>query len=271
MVLFSFIAAIALLVQTTGPAQMKNPADLPITDSCGWVVGSNPDLKPVARICEADRATNLPNFICNVRIARKQPPFLNALFFQSDVVTGEVTYREGKEELSDLRVKGKPATPDELFANRQWTEGQFAPPGKSALEGVSNPVFRFQHASEEEGRSLLVFDYAVPKSGNFSWTLSFGFGVYQPAFSGKMFIDKTTGLLMRFTREASGIGSATPFRSVSEEINYDRVKIEGLGEFVLPVRAKFVSCQKDASACSENVVEYHACRKFAATTKITSY
>jgi len=272
MMLLTMVAVVALMGQSGAtPAPAQNPADLPITDVCSWVAASNPDLKPIAQLCEANRVVNLPNFICKVKVARRQPPFLNALIYRSDVVTGEVTYREGNEEVSELRVNGKPPASGEIDGNRLWARGEFAPPGSSALEGVSNPAFHFQGTTNEAGRSLLVFDYAVAKNGNYTWLLNFGFGTYQPAFSGKMLIDKNTGLLRRFTREANDLEAETPFHSVSEEIHYDKVKIEGLGEFVLPVRAKFVSCQKGAAVCAENVVEYQACRKFAATTKITSY
>ena len=268
----------ALLLVAIAPvaAQGIPPRSLPVTAQCDWISRDNPQLAPVAQLCESAQAMHnaLPNFICDQRTERSTPvPVVNAGrpdYRQGrDVVTAQVTYSAGEEHFSNVLVNGQPADP-RAANNAMWSEGEFAPLVLNALNERSAPRLTFRGESQMEASPVLVFDYAIEAKNNLNWSWRVAGIEYFPAFHGSLWIDKTTGHLRRFTEEASRIDHWVGYTALLKDTEFASVEISELGKFMLPVRSRAVGCQRGLPDCSENVLTLHTCRKFAAKARIVT-
>jgi hypothetical protein len=266
----------ALLFVAIAPvaAQDISPRRLPITPRCDWIARDNPQLAPVAQLCESAQAMHdtLPNFICDQKTERSMPvPNVGRPSYRKgmDVVTAQVTYASGEEHFSNVLVDGQPADPW-VANNAMWSEGEFAPLVLSALNERSAPKLTFRGETQLGASPALVFDYAIDAKNNLTWSWRVASVVYFPAYHGSIWIDKTTGQLRRFTEEASQIDHWVGYTALFKDTEYAGVQISELGKFVLPVRSLAVGCERGMPFCSENVLTFYACRKFAAKAKIVT-
>jgi hypothetical protein len=265
---------VALVAMAPVAAQDISPRSLPITPRCDWISSDNPQLAPVAQLCESAQAMHdtLPNFICDQKTERSMPvPNYDRPGYRkgTDVVTAQVTYTSGEEHFSNVLVDGQPADPW-VANNAMWSEGEFAPLVLNALNEHSAPRLTFRGESQLGSSPVLVFNYAIEAKNNRTWSWRVARVEHFPAYHGSIWIDKTTGHLRRFTEEASEIEHWVGYTAMSKETEYAGVQISELGTFVLPVRSRAVGCERGMPFCSENVLTFYTCRKFAATAKIVT-
>lgn len=268
--------ALLFVVIVPVAAQDISPRRLAITPRCDWIARDNPQLAPVAQLCESAQAMHdtLPNFICDQKTERSMPvPEMDAgrpvYRKATDVVTAQVTYASGTEQFSNVLVDGQPADPW-VANNAMWSEGEFAPLVLNALNEHSAPRLTFRGETQIEASPVLVFDYAIEAKNNLTWSWRVAGVVYFPAYHGSIWIDKTTGQLRRFTEEASQIDRWVGYTAVFKDTEYAGVQISELGKFVLPVRSRAEGCERGMPFCSVNVLTFYTCRKFAAKAKIVT-
>lgn len=175
----------------------------------------------------------------------------------------------GEEHFSNVLVDGQPADPW-VANNAMWSEGEFAPLVLSALNEHSAPRLTFRGETQLGASPALVFDYDIEAKNNLTWSWRVASVVYFPAYHGSIWIDKKTGQLRRFTEEASQIDHWVGYTELLKDTEYAGVQISELGKFVLPVRSRAVGCKRGMPFCSENVLTFYTCRKFAAKAKIVT-
>ena len=148
----------------------------------------------------------------------------------------------------------------------------FSPLLLTVLKPENHPQLSFHREENLEGTPALVFDYRISKQDNAGWGWKLGEKVFQPGFHGRIWIEKTTGRLLRLTRDARSslqeIDSSVPYVVVVSDTWYSEVEISGLGKFFLPVRSELVSCQQGKRTCNHNILTFRSCRKFAAKSRI---
>jgi hypothetical protein len=265
------VAAAIGAAQETSPAQPAVREEKPNQErgsvnpqkQCEWIAKERPELAPVQKACEAAVAgfETLPNFVCDMRMTRKEP------LRREEKITAQLRFIEGEEELSDLAINGKPS--DRLPENGSWTQGAFAPPGLTVLDGRSAPQLTFRGEERSpSGAVLLVVDYRVAKAANQSWTWNIPPYQYRPGFHGVLRIDKQSGQLRSVSLVADDIDTYVPTLSASETTEYNSVRIGDFGEYLLPVHSEMKSCGRFSPGCSEIVRDFGNCRKFAAKAKI---
>ena len=230
---------------------------------CEWIAKEKPELAPVQKACEAAVAgwETLPNFVCDMKMTRKEP------FRREEKITAQLRFIEGEEELSDLAINGKPS--ERLPENGSWTQGAFAPPGLTVLDGRSAPQLTFRGEEKSpSGAVLLVVDYRVAKAANQSWTWNIPPYQYRPGFHGVLRIDKQSGQLRSVSLVADDIDVYVPTLNATETTEYNNVRIGDLGEYLLPVHSEMKTCGRFSPGCSEILRDFGNCRKFAGKARI---
>lgn len=257
-----------------GAPQGASPARPPIGVECGWILRDHPELAPVAAVCTNSMSfyATMPNFVCDLETTRAEVPVQaaaaggNTSRKPNSVVTAEVTFRDGEEKYSDVKVDGKTAA--DAAASGMWSRGEFSPPALSVLNGESGPVFTARGEESAGNETYLVFDYRIARENNVSWSWRIADTEYHPGFHGSLWIDKASWQLRRFTMESDAVDSWIPYTLVRNNTEYQMVKIAGVGDYLLPVRAESMGCQRGQSDCLRNVIEIRNCRKFAAKARI---
>jgi hypothetical protein len=138
------------------------------------------------------------------------------------------------------------------------------------LAGLFQPgvaAFRFAKNSTASRRAAAVFDFEVARE-NSDWHISVPGQEIVPAFRGSVWIDRETARVLRIEMEAVDIPKAFPMDHVEAAVDYAPVRLE-TQTFLLPVRAENLACERDASACSKNVIDFRNYRKFSADSKVT--
>lgn len=261
--LLAAFAAIASAQQPPRAVPRLHVGEIDPQGQCSWISKDKPELAPLEKACEdAVRGWEvLPNFVCGMKMTRREP------YRRPEKITAELRYYEGEEEISDLRIDGKPAegTPSDGI----WTRGEFAPAGLSVLDGRSAPEFTFRGEQKTTGSAvMLVFDYKIAKAANQSWTWNIPPYLYRPGFHGTLLIDKQSGQIRSVSLVADDIDSYVPTRSASVRTEYGPVKVADLGEYLLPLRSELIGCGRFNPGCWEITREFVNCRKFAAKARI---
>ena len=182
-----------------------------------------------------------------------------------------MTYSEGTERLQKITIDRRPAEsiPPQFGL---WSEGEFSPLILTVLQQANRPQLSFRGEETLEGTPALVSNYRISQYDNSGWGWRLDEKVFRPGFHGSIWIEKTTGRLLRLTREARAalqeIDSWLPYVAVASDTWYGEVEVSGLGKFFLPVRSQLVSCARGIRICNRNVLTFRNCRKFAGKARI---
>jgi len=280
------IPLLAVMVATlTGQLASSNqkpnpqiPKTVPVRLECSWILDEGPQFEPVAHVCQAAQFTNrdLPNFVCDQTTWRSNEVAIKKQVGRKvvtgkrpmrDVITSEVRYIDGKTEYVNVRANGRPTNLD--FPLRgMWTEGEFAPPGLCVVGSQTRPIFVYRGEDDIDGMSAQVFDYEVSKDKNQSWKWKLDNEEYLPSFRGSLWIEKSTGRLLRVSQEAFDVDGWVLWKDVAVTTDYRNVKIPDLGEYSLPVGSVTKSCTQNDPLCSTNTIAIRNCRKFAAKAHV---
>jgi hypothetical protein len=89
-----------------------------------------------------------------------------------------------------------------------------------------------------------------------------------PAYSGSVWIQKQTGQLLRVEMQARHMPKEFPIDTVESAVDYEYVRISGQ-QYLLPVHAETLSCQRGTNNCSRNVIDFRNYHKFSGESTIT--
>ncbi|HEX3377367.1 MAG TPA: hypothetical protein VHS29_10935, partial [Candidatus Acidoferrales bacterium] len=73
--------------------------------------------------------------------------------------------------------------------------------------------------------------------------------------------------VLRIEMQARNIPSDFPMDTVESSVDYSYVKI-GDTEFLLPVHAESLGCQRGTNYCSHNIIDFRNYHEYTATIKI---
>ncbi|MGH9666742.1 MAG: hypothetical protein ACRD9L_20150, partial [Bryobacteraceae bacterium] len=138
------------------------------------------------------------------------------------------------------------------------------------LEDLLSPAtqadFRYQHEDTVANRSAYMYNYTV-EHRNSHWQVTVASQTVYPAYKGTLWIDKKTYRIMRIEMAAREIPEEFPLDTVETAVDYDFVRL-GEHEFLLPVHAENLSCERGSLDCSRNVLDFRNCHKFTGETSI---
>jgi hypothetical protein len=211
-------------------------------------------------------AANMPNFVADEIAKRYRSTPQSPGWRNYDTVESEIAFKGRRVERQQIRRNGK-----------SWNQGFDALPGFKWYEGFETeigPLFdpqcpttiKFQGPATVSGRQVLEYRFRSPVDGCFPF-LYFAYQRYNPARSGRFFIDDPGGSLIQVDDEADDFPADFEFARRDEHAFWDYVKI-GDNSHLLPVRANFLVSYSSGTKYKVEV-EYRNHRHFEASTNIT--
>lgn len=219
-----------------------------------------------ARHWVATFTQGLPNYLCNQDTTRYVAPSRDSGWQAQDVVTAKVAYDQGHEEYSDITVGGKKTKKSMMDIGGTTSTGEFGSMLRSLFTPVRETQFQFNGSGSDGGASVAIYHFKVslPRS---DWSIVAGGQTLRPVYSGSVWIDKKSAVVRRLEMKADNIPHDFPFDYVETAVDYNLVPL-GDQQFLLPVHASNVACERGSSICTKNTIEFRNYRKFEGSSTI---
>jgi len=75
--------------------------------------------------------------------------------------------------------------------------------------------------------------------------------------------------VLRIEMEAKGMPANFPLDHVESATDYQYVRLGDAKQYLLPVHAETLSCERGTNYCSANVIDFRNCHKYSAKSTIT--
>jgi len=181
-------------------------------------------------------------------------------------VESEIAFQGRRAVRQQIRRNGKPwEQPFDALPGFKWYEG-FETEISPLFDSQCPTTIEYEGRSKVDGRQLLEYRFRSPVDGCFPF-LYFTYQRYNPARTGRVFIDDPGGGVIQVDDEAGGFPADFEFAGREEHIFWDYVKI-GDQSHLLPVRADFLVAYSSGTRYRVEV-EYKSHRHFEASTNIT--
>ena len=243
-------------VKTSSVAKANKNKD---GDSIDFVIDSNADHKKlssgapelISRTTEwaGSFTQGLPNFVCQQTTTRYMEESKAAGWQALDVLSAKVIYEDGKEDYKEIMVGGKRTSKSMLDLGGATSTGEFASVLISLFAPASRAQFGFYRSSTVGKTAAAIYDFKVALP-NSNWTIRVGGQTLRPAYSGSVWIDRTTAEVRRIEMQADNIPKDFPMDSLQMAVDYDSVPL-GTAQFLLPTHAENLSCQRGTTLCSK--------------------
>jgi hypothetical protein len=225
-----------------------------------------PELITKAREWVATFTDSLPDYICHQQTTRYMERSKEQGWQALDIVTAQVVYEKGKESYRDITVGGRRTTKSMDDIGGATSTGEFASTLKSLFAPESMAHFRFAGSSRSGQHDVSIFDFSVdlPRSG---WRIRVGGQTLRPAYSGSVWIEKSTARVRRVEMQADHIPGDFPLDTVETAVDYDQIPL-GEHSFYLPIHAENLACQRGTTICTKNTIDFRNYHKFAGESTI---
>jgi hypothetical protein len=256
-ILASLCAAGHLSAQQSPSDSQASASAAQLVPRCAEIAATGAQFDPLGSVCQyALSPQSLPNFICSETIHR----WTNG--HRLDIVTAQVTFRSGHDRYSDYTINGKPAR--SLKDSGGWVSNAlFAAELNAIFRPETKAEFQLRRQAKTSAGPATEFAYRFERSGNSVFSLAESY----PVVSGSIWIDQSSGRLLRMEAKAARVDPALPLRSYHSRLNYGLVPIAGLGTLQLPVSGETDACLR-SGVCYKNELAFHDCRKFGSEATI---
>jgi len=184
-----------------------------------------------------------------------------------DVVTMNVVYENGKEDYRDITVNGKPKKSLEETGGA-WSTGEFGTVLIDLFSPATAADFKFMRETRVNGISTKLYDFSVARE-NSHWSIHMGSQGYDPPYKGSVWIDPQTGRVMRIEMEAYGFPGSFPADHVESATDYQYIRLGDAKQYLLPVHAETLTCQRGSDICSRNAIDFRNYHKYSGESNIT--
>jgi hypothetical protein len=215
-----------------------------------------------------DFTEGLPNYVCQEMMARYQSTTHPANWQALDVVSMAIVYESGQEDYRDLAINGKPVKKKMEQMEGAWSTGEFATVLIDLLSPATAAQFRYRRDERTSGVITKVYDFSV-KRENSHWQIGMGGQTYRPAYKGSIWIDPATARVLRIESQAVGFPEDFPTDDVESAVDYQYTRLGDAKQYLLPVHAENLSCQRGSDFCSHNVIDFRNYHKYSGESTIT--
>jgi hypothetical protein len=210
----------------------------------------------------------LPDYVCQEYMARFVNTSHTINWQPQDVVSTEVVYEHGKESYRNIAINSKPVKKGLEQLGGAWSTGEFGTLLIDLFSPTTAADFRYRRESTASGRTALVYSFDVQQPRS-HWNVISASQNYRPAYRGTVWIDKRTYRVLRIEMQAYGMPPEFPLDKVESATDYDFVRFGGEQQFLMPVHAETLSCQRGTSQCSMNKIDFRNYHKYAGESVIT--
>lgn len=250
-------------------ATVRRPAAAPNDDGYIPVVrrGANDDLIRKATDAALDFTEGLPAYVCQEMVTRYQGEGKPTHWSAIDVMTMNLVYENGKEDYRDIQVNGKPKKSLEESGGA-WSTGEFGTVLIDLFSPATAADFTFQRESRVGGITAKVYDFSIDKPHS-HWTISMASQSYDPPYKGSVWIDPATGRVLRIEMQAYGFPGSFPIDHAESATDYQYIRLGDARQYLLPVHAETLSCQRGTDLCSRNAIDFRNYHKYTGESSIT--
>jgi hypothetical protein len=240
------------------------------TSYCPAISADDPRLGLVSKLCEFALIDlqQLPDFIAQQTTTAREGSSEN-------VITAQVTFRQGQEHYSHVTINGRAVPSSSLTLTPPKnlplsSTGEF---GSVLVDLFASPAaaeFKFRKRATLRGIPVAVYEFHLPSAKNTFWMVRGTDGrVLTPEFRGQLWLEQETGRPLREELEPVSLPASSGVASLKTVTDYTMTSVGEVGAFLLPVRSESTLCfSKSRVPCTTNVLVFHDYRKFAATTRI---
>jgi hypothetical protein len=214
-----------------------------------------------------DFTETLPSYVCQEMMARFQSESHPANWQALDVVTANLIYENGKEEYKDIAVNGKPKKSMEETGGA-WSTGEFGTVLVDLFSPATNAQFHYRRDARTGGINSKMYEYEVARE-NSHWSIHMASQTYMPAYKGAVWIDPATSRVLRIEMEAFGFPESFPTDHVESATDYQYIRLGDAKQYLLPVHAETLSCQRGTNYCSRNTIDFRNYHKYTGESNIT--
>jgi hypothetical protein len=208
----------------------------------------------------------LPNFLCQQFTSRLWAG-ADRKWRTIDQITAEVLINRGRETYRDIKLNGRPMGNSIMQLPGSNSTGEFGTTLRALLDPHTAALFKYQSDQVAEDRSTAIYRYAV--SGDLSnWTIAAGSQSLLTPYTGRIWIDRKSGNVVRIEKQAAGIPDSFPYRIVDATIEYGPVTLAD-GTFFLPVAATNQVCQDVPKECSRNQIDFRNYHRYIGESSIS--
>jgi hypothetical protein len=215
-----------------------------------------------------DFSEGLPNYVVQEMMARYESTTRPANFQAIDIVSVAVVYQDGKEDYRDVTINGKAVKKNLEQIEGAWSTGEFGTMLLDLLSPATNADFHFRKDDRTSGVVTKLYDYSV-KRENSHWQITMASQTYRPPYKGSIWIDPATGRVMRIEMQAYGFPEDFPTDHVESAMDYQYTRLGDAKQYLLPVHAETLSCQRGTDFCSHNVIDFRNYHKYSGESSIT--
>lgn len=208
----------------------------------------------------------LPNFVCEQNTTRYYEQSRSSGWQAIDIVTARVVYEDGKEDYRDISVGGKRTNKSMMELGGSTSTGEFASTLRSLFE-PGRATFKFAESTTVNDEGAAVYDFKVPLQ-NSDWSIVVGGQNLHPAYSGSVWIVKSTGEVRRIEYGADKIPKDFPDDEVQTAVDYEPISLGTPQKFLLPVKAENLACNRGTTVCSKNSIEFRNYHKYEGESTI---
>ena len=214
-----------------------------------------------------DFTETLPNYVCQELMSRYQSESHPANWQPLDVVAANLVYENGKEDYRNVTVNGKPRKSIEDTGGA-WSTGEFGTVLIDLFSPATNATFHYRKDSRTAGILTKEYDFEVLHE-NSHWVIHMTSQTYQPPYKGTVWIDPATSRVLRIEMQAFGFPDSFPTDHVESATDYQYVRLGDARQYLLPVHAETLSCQRGTNYCSRNTIDFRNYKKYTGESTIT--
>jgi len=265
------VSLVSNKLATLALAAAKELETVDVPKYCPDLVGKEEHSSSLAAICEyvLNLRKKLVNVICERETKRYWTTFGDVQ--HTDQVTVNVTYRDGQEFYSDVRVVGRPVSLSASEPSGDWSHGEFATLLTSIFAPSSKAQFHYLKETKLHSIPALVFDFKVAARNNRLYFLESRDKVWFPEYGGKIWVDARTSSLLRLELETAYMQDY-PIRRTKDEIEYSNVLLGDGTSMDLPTNSNLLICEPplygNSDNCSRSIIRFMHWHKFRATTNV---
>jgi hypothetical protein len=214
-----------------------------------------------------DFTETLPNYVCREMMARYQSETTPANFQPIDVVSTDVVYENGKEDYRNITVNGKAVKKSMEETGGSWSTGEFGTVLIDLFSPATAADFHFRRDSRAGSVLAKMYEFDVARE-NSHWSIHAGSQMYVPAYSGAVWIDPKTSRVLRIEMQAKAMPGEFPLDHVESATDYEYIRLGDANQYLLPVHAETLSCQRSSSLCAKNVIDFRNYHKYTGESSI---
>ena len=210
--------------------------------------------------------SGLPNYMCQQFTTRYISEGHVTDWKAQDVVSADLVYENGKERYEHISIGGR-LLKKSIEETGAWSTGEFGTVLADLFSPATAAEFKFAGNRSIRRQVAALYDFEVTHPHS-HWKIQVPGQAVMPAYRGSVWISNDNARVLRIEMQAVKIPVDFPYDKTELALDYDYVALAN-DKFLLPVKAEILMCQRGASICERNLIEFRNYHKYVGQSDIT--